>query len=237
MVEKVFGAMRKSFIALAILIVFYCPGLSKKHHRHHRHNRIYGGDDVKEAEFPYVVYLRANLMSCSGSLISNKFVLTAAHCLMYLSKGDEFVVVLGDIHSYLHTLNLPPPNGTLRITARMNFWKHEKFTMPLANDDVGLVELPNPVDFTPKIQPLKLSKDPFVDKPGQLVTVTLAGFGLAGTDLEVPDVMQKAKMKLVPIEECMKFQPNFVETVTKDHICAKGLHHVVSPCDIDSGAI
>ena len=40
--------------------------------------RIFGGEEAVPHEFPWVVYLN---MGCGGALISDKHVLTAAHCV------------------------------------------------------------------------------------------------------------------------------------------------------------
>ena len=45
--------------------------------------RIFGGEVAVPHEFPWVVYLS---MGCGGALISDKHVLTAAHCV---DKGRQ----------------------------------------------------------------------------------------------------------------------------------------------------
>lgn len=50
------------------------------------YSQIYGGNDTKCSEFPYVALLVSNSsgtlkLQCGGSLITNNFILTAAHCL------------------------------------------------------------------------------------------------------------------------------------------------------------
>lgn len=56
-------------------------------------NRIYGSDITNLGEFPWMVLLLYNSSrkyGCGGSLISKRYVLTAAHCLAgrkYEEKG------------------------------------------------------------------------------------------------------------------------------------------------------
>ena len=46
-----------------------------------RQARIKGGNSAKVGEFPWLVSVRVNGGHfCGGSLINNRFVLTAAHC-------------------------------------------------------------------------------------------------------------------------------------------------------------
>ena len=44
-------------------------------------NRIVGGEDSSDAEWPWVVSIRKNgTHHCAGSLLTSRWVLTAAHC-------------------------------------------------------------------------------------------------------------------------------------------------------------
>lgn len=44
--------------------------------------RVIGGSDAQEGQFPYQISLRVGGEHvCGGTIISNKFILTAAHCV------------------------------------------------------------------------------------------------------------------------------------------------------------
>lgn len=46
-----------------------------------RLNRIVGGEDSTDAEWPWVVSIRKNgTHHCAGSLLTSRWVVTAAHC-------------------------------------------------------------------------------------------------------------------------------------------------------------
>ncbi|KAL0102753.1 hypothetical protein PUN28_018213 [Cardiocondyla obscurior] len=66
-----------------------------------RTRRLVGGRDAIESEFPYQVSLRYyDLHICSGALISNRHVLSAAHCVCGLidEPSEELSVRTGSVN-------------------------------------------------------------------------------------------------------------------------------------------
>ena len=64
-------------------------------------DRIVGGENAKKGEFPW----QANLVNktghhfCGGTLLCEKFVVTAAHCIE-VEVNEDVLVVLGDHRQY-----------------------------------------------------------------------------------------------------------------------------------------
>lgn len=69
----------------------------------YRSGRIVGGVNAVAGQYPYQVSLRtaANFHFCGGSIISNHFALTAAHCIVNRAQTAVFV------HVGSHLLNGP----------------------------------------------------------------------------------------------------------------------------------
>lgn len=62
-----------------ILIVFLARAITAQHISP---ERVIGGSDAQEGQFPYQVSLRVGgLHVCGGTIISSHFILTAAHCV------------------------------------------------------------------------------------------------------------------------------------------------------------
>lgn len=60
-----------------------------------RNNRIVGGKETEANEYPWMVGLfRGNRLYCGGALVSDRHVLTAAHCV-HPFKKSEIKVYLG----------------------------------------------------------------------------------------------------------------------------------------------
>lgn len=220
--------MQKSFIVIAVSFAFHSFVFSSSY------RRVFHGHDAEENEFPYMVNVRAARTTCGGGLLNRKYVITAAHCLMDLVEGQPITVILGDrnFHTYKR-------NNVIKLHGVMKYWMHEGFSMPSAENDLAIIELSQPVEYSENIKPLNISKDALVDKAGDKVVAVLTGWGLK-EGYEPAKILQAAEMKLIPIDDCMKFQEHYSEKITKNHLCGIGLKNEpkrpVSACDGDSGA-
>lgn len=71
--------MKTLILVVSLFGVAFCSSLS---------GRVVGGLEAHEGQFPHQVSLRLQGSHiCGGSIIANKFILTAAHCV-YMS-GNE----------------------------------------------------------------------------------------------------------------------------------------------------
>jgi secreted trypsin-like serine protease len=197
------------------------------------YQRIYNAEDAKEDQFPYLVKIDGNYL-CGGALISDQYVLTAAHCVYRSPEFTKYKVTLGDIQTWDKT----PRPGAVKFAEKMHAWRHENFIMPKAMFDIGIIKLPKPVKFTKSIQPIKISKNKKVD--WDETKVTMSGWGRTN-GRKYPDILKTSQLHLIPVKECRdKYQPFYVETVTDDHICAVGTGRNGKPmtsCDGDSGKL
>ena len=64
------------------------------------HNRIVGGTEASIEEFPYQVSIqRLNHHICGGSILSQDWILTAAHCKLRVNDGVKVVAGVIDINA------------------------------------------------------------------------------------------------------------------------------------------
>ena len=127
---------------------------------------IFGGENVKDHEFPWMVALvhettnpnsNHSVVTCGGSLISHNVVLTAAHCLLDKKpKNEEYKYVLKRIkigHSFLSS-NLIKEIDIESKLAHPS-WLADQFWNPA---DIALLKLSKHVQFNIGISPICLPK-------------------------------------------------------------------------------
>lgn len=108
-------------------------------------NLIVGGDEAQPHSWPWAVALYRNrngarYFQCGGSLISDQYVLTAAHCVVRSSvpgSPKDFVIKVG-----AHDLT---KSG--EFVEVIQVISHESYTSRYHNDDIALLKLKTPLDF------------------------------------------------------------------------------------------
>merc|ERR1711983_103026 len=159
-----------------------------------RAGRIVGGHEAEEHEWPWQVALFIDdAWFCGGSLISENYVLTAAHCV----DGASYF----DIMAGAHNVRAASEPNRVEITS-YNGWTHPQWNDNTLANDLALIELPSPIDFNDYIAPSCLPMGGDTADEGELVTVTgwgkpsdsAGGKGSCNGDSGGPLVM-KAGMK------------------------------------------
>lgn len=103
-----------------------------------------GGYIANPHEFPWTVGLfRQGKLYCGASVISENFLLTAAHCVDGLTSNE--------IKAYFGGHNITQDYTDVRRIKKIH--QHEKFNIFSFDNDIALLELQKSVKFGPKVQP------------------------------------------------------------------------------------
>ncbi|XP_065258552.1 serine protease 27-like [Emys orbicularis] len=112
--------------------------------------RIFSGQDAKAGAWPWQVSVQRNgFHLCGGALISESWVVSAAHCFDPSVANSSYRVQLGENRIFgqnrLHAFSL-----VKRIIL------HPSYDEVTSEADITLVELKNPIAFTATISPVGL---------------------------------------------------------------------------------
>ncbi|XP_028981955.1 ovochymase-2-like [Diachasma alloeum] len=185
--------------------------------------RIVGGYTVKESEYPWMAMITGNgsLLS-GGSLINDRYVVTAAHLHSFGFRINELKVVVGE-HDRCRSHNRTVIFSVERMI------KHLEYNADNNYADIMLMRLNMRVTFNEFVRPICLPPfEPFVRtrKLYRGKSVTAVGWGLADTGEEVC-LPREVKLEIFRDEDCdVK-----VETL----ICAGTYGNGKDSCAGDSG--
>ncbi|XP_070504722.1 mite allergen Der p 3-like isoform X2 [Chironomus tepperi] len=187
---------------------------------------IYDGYKAEQYQFPYIVLINSPQFYCAGVLISKQHILTAAHCLMSVPTGGSIKVSLGVYEYYGSSYS----DGELIKSKK--FWIHEKFSMPSAVNDIGLIELPKPIVPSNKVNFIGIDNRNYPDYDQKDTQVVIAGWGFVKSQ-QIAKQLRYTNMTLMPLYECMKYSSHYIESLTNNHICVTKITGF--PCNGDSG--
>lgn len=206
-------------------------------------DRIHGGTATDIDEFPWVALLeyttkKGKNFYCGGVLINNRYVLTAAHCV----KGKELTAAIQLTGVRLGEWDLrnktdcqealcsgPPTDVAIEETVA-----HKGYNPlnPSQHNDIALVRLAQPVQFSRFVKPICL---PFDFSPNYEVgdKFDVAGWGKTeiGTDSQVK---LKVKVPVRPKSDCIQRYQREGLSIGSDQFCAGGEKGKDS-CKGDSG--
>ncbi|KAF6084242.1 hypothetical protein HJG60_008523 [Phyllostomus discolor] len=113
--------------------------------------RIFGGSGAPDQQWPWQASLQFHGKHiCGAALIDNFWVISAAHCFQQSYDARDYLVLLG-----YHELHGAAPHGLQAAVHRLII--HKAFNKDhFLSNDLALLQLRRPVDFTPHILPICL---------------------------------------------------------------------------------
>ncbi|KAM0736167.1 putative trypsin-6 [Formica fusca] len=192
--------------------------------------RIINGTKATLKQFPHQVSLMRSWSKshfCGGNIISDKLILTAAHCMYFNNNVIQpwTIIVVGGVLKLNEETSTRQERGveTLRI--------HPEYDMKNLYNDVAVLQLSKPFALTPEVHNVALSGNPPVPK----TICQVSGWGYTAED--VPIVSNDLMYVNLPIrstEECRELLVNITD-LPAGMFCAGYLKGGKDSCQGDSG--
>lgn len=200
-------------------------------------SKIVRGNDARIGAHPWQVLLKhvkTDDAFCGGSLISHRWVLTAAHCFKQYSRHDVRVV-LGKQSLVTRDDN----EITLSIKKLVI---HPDFDNRTLNNDIALLELRAAIQYSARFSPICLGDAQFIEQMVFRSPTPVLGFASGWGRVNIkgprPENLQEVRLPVLSKQVCLESSSAAVrEKITENMFCAgyDDQPVVMDTCEGDSG--
>lgn len=166
---------------------------------------VVNGEAAKSREFPHMALIGYGAMPevqylCGGSLVSDRFVLTAGHCINSAEHGPATKVRLGELALDSSNDEAFPEDFNIAETI-----PHPDYRLTSQYNDIALMKLDRKVILSPYIRPICLPLS------GELKNkkAIASGWGTVGYGEATSPILLKVVLDMFAYEECtVQFEAN-----------------------------
>ncbi|KAG9351358.1 hypothetical protein JZ751_022606, partial [Albula glossodonta] len=192
--------------------------------------RIVGGNEVTPGEIPWqvaLIYKRTLIGFCGGSILSEQWVITAAHCLTGLTVDSVFIRV-GE-----HNVHIKEGTESDYEIAEWHLHPLYNSSHNMYNHDIALLRMEKPIVFSDYVVPICLGPKEFTENLLQTSSHSVvSGWGRIRFEGAESPVLQKVEVPYVDRKDC---KDSSSERITRFMFCAGYATERKDSCQGDSG--
>ncbi|XP_055534402.1 brachyurin-like [Wyeomyia smithii] len=192
--------------------------------------RITNGQEATAGQFPYQIALLSTFAGgtglCGGSVLTNNFILTAAHCVQNAQGGTA---IMG-----AHNRNNAEDTQQRIAFSAAGIRIHAGYTPTNIRNDIAVVQLNSAITFNDRVQPTRIP----AAGDGRLfsgMTGTVSGFGRTSDASQATSaVVMFTSNPIMTEADCLSSWGNNGNIIQAQNICMSG-EGGRSACNGDSG--
>ncbi|XP_063281905.1 transmembrane protease serine 11C-like [Pelobates fuscus] len=185
-------------------------------------DRIVGGTTASLGSWPWQASLRyTGSHVCGASIISDTWLVSAAHCFKTYKDVNLWTVIVGTLSS---------SSGTgLQVKEII---VNKNYGTPANANDIALLRMAAPILFTQYIRPVCLPNESAVFPDNSSCYIT--GWGSLVSGGPIASVLQQAEVKIISTAQCSS-AAMYGSTINPSMICAGYVNGGIDSCQGDSG--
>ncbi|XP_070539828.1 plasminogen-like [Ptychodera flava] len=189
--------------------------------------KIVNGTEAIPHSWPWQISLYYNKgHSCGGSVLNDKWVITAAHCI---GLGDADNIIIFDVMAGEHSLTASEPSNRKYLAEEL--FIHHNYNPFTYDNDIALIKVRGQIEMSDEISEICLPEQDAEFADGDDAYITGWGDTKGTGDWRV---LRQAKAPFIDTEKCNDVDAYNGE-VTETMICAGYLEGGIDTCQGDSG--
>uniref|UniRef100_A0A2K6FY03 Coagulation factor IX n=1 Tax=Propithecus coquereli TaxID=379532 RepID=A0A2K6FY03_PROCO len=187
--------------------------------------RVVGGENAKPGQFPWQVILNGKIDAfCGGSIVNEKWVVTAAHCIV---PPVNITVVAGE-----HDIEKTEPTEQKRNVIRVILHHSYNATVNKYSHDIALLELDKPLTLNSYVTPICIADREYTNIFLKFGSGYVSGWGRVFHRGRSASILQYLRVPFVDRATCLR-STKF--TIHNNMFCAGYHEGGKDSCQGDSG--